>query len=54
MPDAESLSVTEVASAALSVSGRKVAGSIPTIGDFHTVGPCKKAVRACLTLYIYL
>ena len=27
---------------------RKVAGSIPTIGDFHTVGPCKKAVFACL------
>ena len=26
----------------------KVAGSIPTIGDFHTVGPCKKAVFACL------
>ena len=25
-----------------------VAGSIPTIGDFHTVGPCKKAVFACL------
>ena len=24
------------------------AGSIPTIGDFHTVGPCKKAVFACL------
>ena len=31
-----------VVSAAL--SERKVAGSIPTIGDFHTVGPCKKAV----------
>ena len=27
---------------------RKVAGSIPTIGDFHTVGPCKTAVFACL------
>ena len=28
---------------------RKVAGSmIPTTGDFHTVGPCKKAVFACL------
>ena len=27
---------------------RKVAGSIPTIGDFHTIGPCKKAVFACL------
>ena len=28
---------------------RKVAGSIPpTIGDFHTVGPCKKAGVACL------
>ena len=35
-----------VDSAAL--SERKVAGSIPTIGDFHTVGPCKKAVFACL------
>ena len=35
-----------VISAAL--SERKVAGSIPTIGDFHTVGPCKKAVFACL------
>ena len=35
-----------VVSAAL--SKRKVAGSIPTIGDFHTVGPCKKAVFACL------
>ena len=35
-----------VVSAAL--SERKVAGSIPTIGDFHTVGPCKKAVFACL------
>ena len=35
-----------VVSAAL--SDRKVAGSIPTIGDFHTVGPCKKAVFACL------
>ena len=36
-----------VVSAAL--SERKVAGSIPTIGDFLTVGPCKKAVFACLT-----
>ena len=35
-----------VVSAAL--SERKVAGSIPTIGDFHTVGPCEKAVFACL------
>ena len=35
-----------VVSAAL--SERKVAGSIPTIGDFHTVGPRKKAVFACL------
>ena len=35
-----------VVSAAL--SERKVAGSIPTIGDYHTVGPCKKAVFACL------
>ena len=35
-----------VVSAAL--SERKVAGSIPTIGDFHIVGPCKKAVFACL------
>ena len=35
-----------VVSAAL--SERKVAGSIPTIGDLHTVGPCEKAVFACL------
>ena len=35
-----------VVSAAL--SERKVAGSIPTIGDFHTVGPCNKAVFARL------
>ena len=35
-----------VVSAAL--SERKVAGSIPTIDDFHTVGPCQKAVFACL------
>ena len=35
-----------VVSAAL--SERKVAGSIPTIGDFHTVGPCNKAVYVCL------
>ena len=35
-----------VVSAAL--SERKVAGSIPTIGDFHTVGPCKKAAFASL------
>ena len=35
-----------VVSAAL--SERKIAGSIPTIGDLHTVGPCKKAVFACL------
>ena len=27
---------------------QKVAGLIPTMGDFHTVGPCKKAVFACL------
>ena len=27
---------------------RKVAGSIPTIGNFHTAGPCKKGVFACL------
>ena len=37
-----------VVSAAL--SERKVAGSIPTIGDFHTVGPCKKAVFACFSI----
>ena len=30
------------------LSERKVAGLIPTMGDFHTVGPCKKAVFACL------
>ena len=45
-----------VVSAAL--SERKVAGSIPTIGDFHIVGPCKKAVFACLATdvkrYLYL
>ena len=39
-----------VVSAAL--SKRKVAGSIPTIGDFHTVGPCKKAVFACLATHV--
>ena len=38
-----------VVSAAL--SERKVAGSIPTIGDFHTVGPCKKAVFACFVTF---
>ena len=42
----DALSRGAVVSAAL--SERKVAGSIPTIGDFHTVGPCKKAVFACL------
>ena len=41
-----------VVSAAL--SERKVAGSIPTIGDFHTVGPCKKAVFACLATDVNL
>ena len=35
-----------VVSAAL--SERRVTGSIPTIGDFYTVGSCKKAVFACL------
>ena len=30
--------VVQVVSAAL--SERKVAGSIPTISDFHTAGPC--------------
>ena len=35
-----------VVSAAL--SELKVGGSIPTMGDSHTVGPCKKAVFACL------
>ena len=40
------LSRGAVVSAAL--SERKVAGSIPMIGDFHIVGPCKKAVFACL------
>ena len=38
--------VVQVVSAA--PSERKVAGSIPTIGDFHTVDPSKKAVFACL------
>ena len=32
--------LVQVVSAAL--SERKVACSIPTIGDFHTVGPCTK------------
>ena len=48
MKDKQNISVGSrgaVVSAAL--SDRKVAGSIPTIGDFHTVGPCKKAVFAC-------
>ena len=31
-----------------SLSKRKVAGSIPMIGDFHTVGPCENAIFACL------
>ena len=35
-----------VVSAAL--SERKVAGSIPTIGDIHTVAACKKAGFECL------
>ena len=30
------------------LSKRKVVGSILAIGDFHTLGPCKKAVFACL------
>ena len=30
------------------LSERKVADSIPTISDIHTVGPCKKVVFACL------
>ena len=38
--------MVQVVSTAL--SERKVAGSIPTIGDFYTVDPCKKAVFACL------
>ena len=29
-------------------SEQMLAGSIPTIGDFYIVGPCKKAVFACL------
>ena len=47
-----------VVSAAL--SERKVAGSIPTIGDFHTVGPCNVRRQSLpvwpLTLnnYLYL
>ena len=45
-PNASVVSRGAVVSAAL--SERKVAGSIPTIGDFHAVGPCKKAVFACL------
>ena len=40
--------VTRGAVVSAALSERKVAGSIPTIGDFHTVGPCKKAVFACL------
>ena len=38
--------VVQMVSAALSEG--KVVGSIPTIGDLHTVGPSKKAVFACL------
>ena len=38
--------VVYVVSAELSEG--KVVGSIPTIGDLHTVGRCKKAVFACL------
>ena len=30
------------------LSEQKVACSIPKVGNFHTVGPCKKAVLACL------
>ena len=30
------------------LSEQKVVGLIPTIGNFHTVGPCKTAVFACL------
>ena len=44
--------VVQVVSAAL--SERKVAGSIPTTGDFHTVGPWKKTVFACLATDLYL
>ena len=38
--------VVQVVSAAL--LERKVAGSIPTIGDFHTVRPSKEEDFACL------
>ena len=44
--DGDHANMVQVVSAAL--SERKVAGSILMIGDFHTVGPCKKAVFACL------
>ena len=30
------------------LSEQKAAGLILTISDFHTIGPCKKAVFACL------
>ena len=33
---------------------RTVVGSIPMSGNFHTVGPCKKAVFACLATDLYL
>ena len=32
---------------------RKDAGSIPTIGDFHTVGPCWKAPFASLATFTF-
>ena len=36
----------------VSLSERMVAGLIPTISDFHTVGPCKKAVFACFAIKV--
>ena len=40
--------VVQVVTCSAALSDRKVAGSIPTIDDFHTFGPLKKAVFACL------
>ena len=49
MKDKQNISVgSRGAVVRAALSDRKVAGSIPTIGDFHTVGPCKTAAFACL------
>ena len=39
--------VQMVCAALLPALERNVAGSVPTIGEFHTVGPSKKAAFAC-------